>query len=57
MFVLGKLFLPSLMFVGKAEANLSGAPSGTQPIGRLLALLVNIRLGWKDLIETNTLAY
>jgi hypothetical protein len=26
-------------------------------LGRLLALLANIRLGWKDLPGTNTLAY
>jgi hypothetical protein len=30
---------------------------GTQLIGRLLALLANIRLGWEGPIETNTLAY
>ncbi len=30
--------------------------SGTQFIGRLLTLLVNIRLGWEGLIEINTLA-
>jgi hypothetical protein len=33
--------------------NLSGAPF----LGRLLALPVNIRLGWKGLLGTNTLAY
>jgi hypothetical protein len=33
--------------------NLSGAPL----YGRLLAVPTNIRLGWKDLSGTNTLAY
>ncbi len=37
-FVSGKSFQPSLMFVSKAGAT-------------------NIRLGWKGLPETNTLAY
>jgi len=31
--------------------------TGTQLIGRLLALLLYIRLGLKGLIDTNTLAY
>jgi hypothetical protein len=31
--------------------------SGVQPEGRLLASPTNIRLGWKGLLETNTLAY
>ncbi len=40
-FVSGKPFQPNLMFAGKAEPT---APT-------------NIRLGWKGLPETNTLAY
>jgi hypothetical protein len=52
-FVPGKPFQPSLMFAGKAEPTqvkkLLGAP--------LLALPANIRLGWKGLPGTNTLAY
>ncbi len=57
MSVLGKPFQPSLMFVGEARclprvehlkvASLEEAPT----------LLGNIRLGWKDLPRTNTLAY
>ncbi len=54
MFVPGKLFQPSLVFVGKAEAYPSKAPfkwlhSGASP--------TNIRLGWKGLHETNTVTY
>jgi hypothetical protein len=53
-------FPASLMFVGKGGAYLSEVPfrvlQGTSE-GRLLALPTNIRLGWKDLQGTNTLAY
>ncbi len=52
-FVPGKPFQPSLIFVGKAWAYPSKAPL----YGRLLALLTNIRLGWKGLLLENTLAY
>jgi hypothetical protein len=31
--------------------------SGNQLIGRLLALLANIRLGWEGMAETNALTY
>ncbi len=49
MFVPSKPFQPSLMFVGKAR----GLPEWST----FLALIQNIRLGWKDLPGTNTLAY
>ncbi len=50
MFVSGKL---SLMFAGKA-----GADTRVEHLkGRLLASPTNIKLGWKGLPETNTLAY
>ncbi len=60
MFVPGKPLHPSLMFAGKLEPTqvtrvkqLSGAPLE----GRPLALPTNIRLGWRDLPGTKTLAY
>jgi hypothetical protein len=37
---------PSLMFVGNVRVYLNEAPPD---IGRLLALSINIRLGWEDL--------
>ncbi len=48
----------SLMFTSKA----SSIPKGEEAkrglhLGRLLALPVNIRLGWKDLPGTKTLGY
>ncbi len=52
MFVLGKPFQPSLMFMVTTRAlvkHLSDAP--------LQALPANIKLGWKGLPGTNTLAY
>jgi hypothetical protein len=49
MFVPGRPFEPSLMFVGKAKSlPLSGA------LGKIPELLANIRLGWKGLLGTNT---
>jgi hypothetical protein len=56
-FVTGKPFQPSLMFVIKAGAYSSGAPTGSCLPGRLLALSTNIRLGWKCLPVTNDLTY
>jgi hypothetical protein len=47
-FAPGKPFQPTLMFIGKAICS---------TLGRLLALLTNNRLGWKDLPRTNPLAY
>ncbi len=45
-------FKPSLMFASKARVYLSG-----ETYSRLLAFASNIRLGWKCLPGTNTLAY
>ena len=56
MFVPGKLFKPSLMIVGKVGAYLSEALFRRSTL-HSLALSTNIRLGWKDLPEANTLAY
>ncbi len=58
MFARGKPFQPSLLFASKAKAytspnHLKGAPL----YGRLLALPTNIRLDWKGLTGTNTIAY
>ncbi len=50
LFVPGKHFQPSLMFAGKAGAYPSEAL-----LGRLLALITNIRLSWKGLPGTNAL--
>ncbi len=57
MFVLGKPLQPSLMFPSKAGAGMSETPSGAPLYGKLLALPTNIRLEWKDLPESRTLAY
>ncbi len=57
MFVPGKPFQPSQMFVGIAGAYLVEEPSGASLLGRLQASSTNIRLGWKGLPGTNTLAY
>ena len=58
MFVAGKPLQPSLMFAGKAGAYprveyLKDASLYC----RLLVLTADIRLGWKGLPGTNTLAY
>jgi hypothetical protein len=56
LFVPDRLFQPSLILVRLEPSqiqNLSGAPLQ----GKLLALSANIRLVWKGLLETNTLAY
>ncbi len=56
MFVPGKSLKPSLMFVGNAGAEVS--KKTVPPIyGRYLAVPPNIRLSWKGLPGTNTLAY
>ncbi len=59
MFVTGRTFQPSLMFVGvRSEPTRVGLHlSGSQLLGRLLALPAKIMLGWKDLPGTNTLVY
>jgi len=54
-FILGRPFQQSLLFVGKARAYLSEAPYKYST--RVLALQTNIRLGWKSLPWTNALAY
>jgi hypothetical protein len=53
-FVPGKLFQSSPTFVGKTR----GLPKNLRGIslGKAQALLTNIRLGWKGLSGTNTLA-
>jgi hypothetical protein len=52
-FVLGKPFQPSPMFVSKAlRVELSGVP-----LVYALALIISHRLVWKNLPGTNTLAY
>ena len=57
MFVYGKLFQPSLMFVGKAGAYPREERLKVALLGYALALPANIRLGWKSLPGTNALAY
>ncbi len=57
MFVTGTPFQTSLMFVGKAMPTRVKLLSGAPLSGRLLASPKNIRLGWKDLPGTNTIAY
>ncbi len=57
MFVAGKPVQPSTVFAGKAWACPVKHISGTPLKGKLLALPTNIRLGWKSLPGTNTLAY
>jgi hypothetical protein len=56
-FVPGKRFHPSLMFAGKAGVNQSQAPFRFPLLGRLRALLANIRLGWISFPWTNSPAY
>ena len=57
MFVPGKILQPSPMFVGKAGAYPIVEPLKGASINLPLALPANIRLGWKGLPGTNTLAY
>ncbi len=52
MFVPGRPFQPSLMFVGKVYPRVD--PLNVAKLGMTLALPENIRLGWKGLPETNT---
>jgi len=52
MFVPCKLFKPNLMFVYLGVEHHSGAPRS-----KALALIANIRLAWRRLPGTNTLAY
>jgi hypothetical protein len=62
----GKPFQPSLMYVINAGAYPRGRPVAVKSFitlaperlkGRLLALHTIVRLGWKTLPGTNTLAY
>jgi hypothetical protein len=55
MFVPSRFFQPGLIFA-RLETLVEHF-SGNQLIGRLLALLANIRLSWEGKIETNALAY
>jgi hypothetical protein len=45
------------LFTSKARAKPSEALSGAPLYGRLLAFLINIRIGWKGLTGFNTLAF
>jgi hypothetical protein len=56
-FVLENPFQPVLMFASKAGAYLSLPILGAALYGKLLALPPNIRLVWKGLPWTNTIAY
>jgi hypothetical protein len=57
-FVPGMPFQPSLMFAGKAGSYLSEVHFKCSTLwGRHLSSPTNIRLGWKGLPGTNTLAY
>jgi hypothetical protein len=57
-FVPGKPFQPNLMFVGEARSlPKSGASERALHSGRPRPYIANIRLGWKGLPGTNTLAY
>ncbi len=55
-----KTFQQSVIFVSKAGAYRGRTPEhlkGASPQGRLLAFPTDIRLGWKGLPATNTVAY
>ncbi len=47
----------SLKFAGMARAYHSEAAFKYALLGKLQALVANIKLGWKDLPGTNTLVY
>ncbi len=57
MFVPGKPFESSQMFAGKSSRILNVDSLKGAPLEKAPALLANIRLGWKSLPGTNTLAY
>jgi hypothetical protein len=57
MFGSSKHFLPSLVLEIKAGACLTEAPFGAPLYGKLLALPTSIKLDWKGLSGSNTLAY
>jgi hypothetical protein len=52
-FFTSKPYQPSPIFAAKAKCCLSGAPT----LGQAMALLTNIRLGWKGLPVANTPVY
>jgi hypothetical protein len=56
-FVPGKLFQPSLMFVGKARGHPRVEHLKGASLGQARSLLANIGVGWKSLPGKNTLAY
>jgi hypothetical protein len=47
----------SIIFVGKTRGLLYGGHLKGAPLGHVLALLKNIRLGWRGLPGTNTVAF
>ncbi len=57
MFVPGKPFQPSLILWVRLESTRVKQLPGAPLLGRLLASPTNVRLGWKGLPRTNTLAY
>ncbi len=57
MFVPGKPFQPSLMFVGEARSLPKSRAPERALLGYAAVLPANTRLGWKGLPGTNTLAY
>jgi len=56
-FVSGKLFQRTLMFVGKPRAYPIETPFMCSNLGLSLALPANFILSWKGLPGTNTLVY
>ncbi len=57
MFVPGRLFKPSMTFTGKTRGlPKSGVLQGAS-LREALSFLANVRIGWKSLPATNTLAY
>ncbi len=53
----GQFFQPGLIFVGKASSVLKSGALKRCCTQVSLVLMTNIRLGWKGLPWTNTLAY
>jgi len=56
-FFLGKPFKLHLMFASKARAYSSGAPFKDFTLRVYYYTTLNIRVGWKSLPGTNTIAY
>jgi hypothetical protein len=55
--VLRRPFQPGVMFAVKTEAYLIVEHLKGSSLGKVPALLITIRLGWKCLPRTNTIAY